>query len=297
MVLNLVHSKLSHLSLRTKAEDSLSDVQSLILQAQKIVDDMMLGDRPKPRSGSGESFWQFRQYESGDRPADIDWKQSAKTDQVFIRQKQQQTAQSWFIGCDKNAGMFFSSKPRLRSKIESAQIISMAIALVASRMYEKVGLLGSEVSLGRSERHIQSIATRLLDDSNSLYNMHDFAMPQNGYVFLISDFLEPLDAIEQKLEYLSYKTRNICLIQILDPAEIELPYDGRITFKGIEKNQSFTIDQVEDIKDGYQGRIDNHIQQLENICMHFGGHYIQHVTTSKLRDTILKTIYAVQGAL
>ena len=46
------------------------------------------------RVGTGETFWQYRRYEIGDSATMIDWRQSGKTQPVFVRENEWEAAQS-----------------------------------------------------------------------------------------------------------------------------------------------------------------------------------------------------------
>ena len=54
---------------------------------------------------------------------------------------------------------------------------------------------------------------------------------QQGDDLLLSDFLEPVDDLRQRLA--GFTTGGVagCLLQVTDPAEEELPYAGRVLFE------------------------------------------------------------------
>ena len=42
------------------------------------------------------------------------------------------------------------------------------------------------------------------------------------------------------------------LLQVLDPAEADLPYNGRIRFRGLERERDTLIPRVENVRDEYR---------------------------------------------
>ena len=56
------------------------------------------------------------------------------------------------------------------------------------------------------------------------------------------------------------------LLQIVDPAEEDLPFDGRVRFEGIEERDEIVISRVETIRDDYAGRFRDHRDGLAAIA-------------------------------
>ncbi|TAL27888.1 MAG: DUF58 domain-containing protein, partial [Alphaproteobacteria bacterium] len=58
----------------SKAEKIAGNLPGLLLEADKVAHTFMKGLHGRRRVGQGETFWQFRQYQHGDQPRDIDWR-------------------------------------------------------------------------------------------------------------------------------------------------------------------------------------------------------------------------------
>src|SRR5690606_29053792 len=113
----------------------------------------------------GEKFWQFREYTPQDRPQDIDWRQSAKTDNVFIRQKERQLPQTALFWASGAESMKFKTAPN-PEKSEAAQVITLALAILMTHAGERVGMIG-EHAAGRSEASLEHIGVSLLNNRNT----------------------------------------------------------------------------------------------------------------------------------
>src|SRR5665213_2991992 len=55
----------------------------LILESRKIAATVIHGLHGRRRSGSGENFWQFRRFVSGEEARRIDWRRSARDDNLY----------------------------------------------------------------------------------------------------------------------------------------------------------------------------------------------------------------------
>ena len=68
------------------------------------------------------------------------------------------------------------------------------------------------------------------------------------------------------------------LVQVLDPAEECLPYDGRILFDDIEGEGEVMISRVETLRDAYQAELAHHRFGIQEICRQFAWGFISHRT-------------------
>ena len=253
------------LSLRQEAEHASAHLSFLMAGAERAAASILHGEHRQRRAGSGERFWQFREYVPGDRPQDIDWRQSGKTGRVFIRQKEWQTNQSAFLWCSRTAGMNFKSPDAPLSKLDTAKIITLAIGLLLTHGGEEIGLFGAPRK-GRSEAALQYIAAALMEKNHDEENLPHADIYKNSALFLIGDFLDPVDEIAEHFKMLAAQSASGFVIQILDPAEIDLPYDGRAMFETPhEKNQRELVNNVASIRAAYNARIAAHIKAVKNM--------------------------------
>src|SRR3546814_20651845 len=95
------------LPLRHRAEQLAATLPPLLVAAERVAATVAQGVHGRRRVGQGETFWQYRQYDMGDQPHSIEWRQSAKPDMVFVGQKAREAAQSewrWQIGSASGRG-------------------------------------------------------------------------------------------------------------------------------------------------------------------------------------------------
>src|SRR5262245_66689867 len=80
----------------------------LLLAAQRIAATIEQGVHGRRRVGRGESFWQYRLYYPGDELRRLDWRQSAKSDRLYLRQMEWSASQTAYLWCDVSASMHYS---------------------------------------------------------------------------------------------------------------------------------------------------------------------------------------------
>src|SRR4051794_9702897 len=128
---------------RQRAEALASRLPPLLVAAERVAATVAQGVHGRRRVGTGETFWQYRRYEPGDSAARIDWRQSAKTQPVYVRENEWEAAQSVWLWHDRSDSMNWRSTPHLPTKGDRAALLLMAVACLLVRGGERVALLGT----------------------------------------------------------------------------------------------------------------------------------------------------------
>src|SRR5512134_2671766 len=127
----------------SRAEALAASLPPLLVAAERVASTVSQGVHGRRRVGQGEAFWQFRRYEPGDATQQIDWRQSAKSERVFIRQTEWEAAQSVWLWRDPSASMAWRSRAELPWKSERADLLLLALASLLARGGEHLALLGT----------------------------------------------------------------------------------------------------------------------------------------------------------
>ena len=78
--------------LRDRAEQAAATLPPLLVAAERVATTVAQGVHGRRRVGQGETFWQFRQYEPGDAATRIDWRESAKSQRLYVRETEWEAA-------------------------------------------------------------------------------------------------------------------------------------------------------------------------------------------------------------
>jgi uncharacterized protein (DUF58 family) len=104
-----------------------------LIEAERIAHSAQQGIHGRRRAGTGETFWQFRRYEQGDSVDRIDWRQSSRTDKIFIREREYEAAQNAYLWTDSSGSMQYTSQKSLPTKAQRAQLIMLALSSLLLR--------------------------------------------------------------------------------------------------------------------------------------------------------------------
>jgi len=251
---------------------------------------VILGVLGRRKTGMGESFWQFRRYRPEDTAGAIDWRQSAKSQHLFVREREWEAAQSVWFWCDGSPGMQFASGKI--TKAERARILALALASLLVRGGERVALYGEPYAPASSRVALRRIAHVLGDVAPRETALPPDAQISNNAQFVwFSDFLSPVEQIEAAMRRLAHSAVTGQIIHIIDPAEEDFPFEGRTRFEDPKGGSNETIGRAETVAGAYRARFKAHAETVGALARRLGWSYIAH-RTDRPPQTALIALYA-----
>lgn len=268
----------------------------MLVAADRVAQTVAQGVHGRRRVGQGESFWQFRRYMPGDPTTAIDWRQSAKSNAVFVREREWEAAQSVWLWRDASPSMDFASGADLPTKRERAELLLLATVALLVRGGERVALLGSDQLPATGRAGFNRLADTLLAQAAKPESLPPaMPMPRSAHIALFGDFLSNLSEIRQVIAgFTGYGVRGQ-IIQILDPAEESLPYKGRVRFAGFESEGETLLSRVETIRNSYRQRLAAHRDSIRDLARQAGWSFILHHTDQPPQSALLPLYTAMAG--
>jgi uncharacterized protein (DUF58 family) len=260
--------------LQHEADGLSAGLPPLMVAAERLAASVNLGIHGRRRAGMGESFWQFRRYQNEDA-ARIDWRQSAKSQHLFVREREWEAAQTVWLWRDGGAGMRFSSGNT--SKMERADLLLMALAALLVRGGERVGFLGGQEKPSASRLALMRIAHSLLDAPLQARELPPKSPIARGAEMVwLGDFLDPgaLDAMRA----LAHAGAIGHLVRIVDPAEEDFPYSGRARFESVRGQDALLFGRAENVADAYRARFRAHGEEVATTALKLGWTITSHRT-------------------
>src|SRR5256885_10780698 len=114
----------------------------LILEARRVAATVIHGLHGRRRAGSGENFWQFRRFVSGEPAARVDWRRSARDDHLYVREQEWEAAHTVWIWPDRSPSMVFASPLVWETKLDRALVVAFALAEILVEGGERIGIPG-----------------------------------------------------------------------------------------------------------------------------------------------------------
>jgi uncharacterized protein (DUF58 family) len=276
------------------AEGLAAALPPLLLDAVRVADNLQAGAHGRRRAGIGESFWQFRRYQTGDDVSAIDWRQSARHDKIYIREKEWEATQTLCLWCDLSPSMHYASDENLPAKSYRALLLATALGCLALRGGEQVTVLNGEKRHALRGKQVLPRLAQYLSRFSSFDQAPDLAnLPRRSSVVLFSDFFQPLAAVTASLQQLASSGCRGALVQILDPAEISFPFSGHVLMQGVEGENELDLRRAETVAKVYKEKLHARQTAVQRLAQLAGWHYALHNTAAIPAQCLLELFAAL----
>jgi uncharacterized protein (DUF58 family) len=266
----------------------------LILEARRVAATIIHGLHGRRRAGTGENFWQFRRFMSGEPAARVDWRRSARDDNLYVREREWEAAHTIWLWPDRSPSMAFASRLARESKLDRTLTIAFALAEILVEAGERVGLPGLMRPTG-SRAVIDRMADAIIHDPAERTSLPaGFAPASLSEIVVLSDLWSPIEEIRSMLTQLSSNGSQGHLVQIVDPAEETFPYSGRVEFIEPEGAGEITAGRAENWRADYEARLRRHRDEIRAAAAKLGWSFTIH-RTDRPPNELLMALHARIG--
>ena len=282
--------------LRARAEALGGSLPPLLAEAEHLAATVLLGEHGRRRAGSGDDFWQYRAAHAGDPARSVDWRRSARSDQHFVREREWQAAQSVMLWVDPSQSMAFSGSRDRADKGDRARVIALALAVLLLRAGERVGLAGQGIPRTGRAQVLRLVEALALQVTRADYGVPvEDGLVAHGRAVFLSDLLGDLAGVEAALARAADRGVKGVLMQVLDPAEEEFPFDGRTIFVSMGGSVSHETQQAGDLRARYLARLNERKARLADLARMAGWVFQTHHTGGGAQPALLWAYRALEG--
>jgi len=220
----------------------------------------------------------------------VDWRRSARDDRLYVREREWESAATWWLWIDLSRSMHFTSSLALASKRDRAVVLGLALADLLVRSGERVGLLGLTAPI-----QSRTIINRLSDVLAPLADAADEDLPSGpapgprDRLILIGDCILAHETARERIARLSERGALGTLLQLRDPVETLFPFSGETEFLGPEDGLRWTVGEAADMAEAYKNRLQAHEVALRQAC-HSRGWTFMSLTTDRPASEALLTL-------
>ena len=259
----------------------------LVLEARRIAANVIHGLHGRRRAGSGESFWQYRRFVSGEPASRVDWRRSARDDHLYVREQEWEAAHTVWIWPDRSRSMAFVSSLARDSKLYRTLVVALALAEVLVDGGERVGIPGLMRPSG-SRNVIERMAQVILHDQSERTSLPPtFAPAPLAEIVLLSDLWSEIGDVRRTITQLSGNGARGHVVQIVDPAEETFPYWGRVEFVEPEGEGRITAGRAETWRTDYAARVSRHRAEIRSETDRLGWSFAIHRTDRPASELLL----------
>ena len=230
---------------RLVAARSLAEAMpDLLVEARRVAAIVAAGWHGRRRAGSGEAFWQYRPLVAGEPATAVDWRRSARDDQLYVREREWEAAHTVRLAPDLSPSMDWRSELAAVTKRDRAVVLTLALADLLARAGERVGIPGVMRPITH-RRAAERLAAALAAHPERLALPRPDDVDRFSELVLIGDFLDDFDALERRLTALAANGARLHLARIVDPAEATLPFLGHLEFRDPETDDLVRVPRAE----------------------------------------------------
>jgi len=267
----------------------------LILEARRVAASVIHGLHGRRRAGSGENFWQYRRFVSGEPAGRVDWRRSARDDHLYVREQEWEAAHTVWIWPDRSPSMAFASPLVRDTKLYRTLVVALALAEILVDSGERVGIPGLLRPIG-SRNVIERMAQAIVHDRSERTSLPpDFAPSPLAEIVLLSDLWSDIADVRRTIKQLSGSGARGHVVQIVDPAEETFPYYGRVEFVEPEGGGRITAGRAESWRSDYDARVQRHRAEIRAETDRLGWSFAIH-RTDRPASELLLALHARIGA-
>jgi uncharacterized protein (DUF58 family) len=256
----------------------LADIGSLAMRARVVADSALAGMHRSRHHGTSVEFAEHKEYSPGDNIRHLDWRAYARFDRDYIKRFEDESNLRALVLVDASGSMGYPEQSDRLPKLKYATTCAAAIAYVLARQGDAAGVatfsdrLQIEVPSRARRGHLQEIL-RVLDKlesggkSNLLSAIDSLSegLTRRSIVVVFSDLLDGgLDALAA-MARLRARRHDVVLFHILDPDELEFPFEDSTMFEGMEDDRRIQID-ARAIRTAYLEEVSRFLERAENSC-------------------------------
>ncbi|MBI1176533.1 DUF58 domain-containing protein [bacterium] len=272
----------------------LSSLGDLSLVAKSVVEGFMSGLHRSPFLGYSTEFASYRQYIQGDNLKHVDWKVWGRTDELYVKQFEDDTNLRGHIFLDASGSMNFGEP----NKFAYARLLAAALACLMSRQHDAPGLTtfgGERVETLPPRSHRNQIDDLLILLANSKADGETIARPEllqvvetmtrRGIAVVISDLFGTGDDLLEVLRKLRLQRQEVLLFHIVSPEEMDFDLGGEFLMEDSESGEVIPV-HAASFRQEYLKRIEQFCGATATTCDKLEIDYRRLRTDQPLEDAL-----------
>ena len=286
----------------------IAKLEPLEVRARKVVEGYVAGRHESPYRGVSVEFAEHRDYAPGDDLRYLDWKLHARTDRFHLKQFEEETNFAAHVLLDVSESMTYRSEAAAWSKLDCGKTLAAAAAYLVVRQRDAAGLAlfdrqaRSVLPPSSKPSHLTEVF-RVLDEAAAGEDtavgpiLHDLAarVTRRGLVLVFSDLFDEPESVLRGLRHLAHRRHDVRVAQVVDPAEVEFPFDEPTRFVGMEGLPDLAVDAGA-LRRAYRSEFEAHRRAIESGCRDMGASY-RLVRTDEPPDRVLMELLSAPRAM
>ena len=230
-------------------------------------------------------FAEHRAYMPGDDIRRIDWRLFGRADRFYLKEFEADTNTNFSVVLDISRSMSFGGQDGGLSKLDYARYLAACLTYFSHRQRDRVGFATFDEDIvdyvPPSAKHLP-IVLHAIDRIRPgqrgaleppLRKIAE-ATRRRSILVLVSDLYDEPQRVLQAVNALRGKGNDLIVMHVLDPAEVDFPFDAAANFQDLESGTALPIVPAY-LRDQYRQLVAEHIASLSRLL---GEHRIDYAT-------------------
>ncbi|MFC1768424.1 DUF58 domain-containing protein [Nanoarchaeota archaeon] len=269
----------------------LNSLGKFSLIVNKRVTSKYVGQKKSYSQGRGILFKDHRIYAPGDDFRSIDWKVFARTDNLYIKNYEEERSAIVHVIVDKSSSMNFG---RPISKFDYASMVGVGFAYLGMKDNSKVqfSTFSDNIDIFQSRRgmsqivgmvhYLNNLKTQGHSQLSDALKKYKKFLTSQSLVVLLSDFLIDIKEIKDSLYLLGKNEAKV--IQILDPVEKNFNLRGDFDLKDSESGVKLRSFITPRLRAKYEDALEDHKSKIKEECSSLKLDFHQITTNTPIFD-------------
>jgi len=254
-----------------------------------------IGLRQSNRSKPSSEFREHRMYVPGDDIRFLDWRASARHEQIFIRQGEMPKDVIIYLLVDCSASMNWGKYPKRELQLALAASLGYIALTNGDRIYMapygdrrnvEFGPASGRGTISSFIRHLSLLRYGGHSDLETAVRTLAKRVSRGGILFILSDLLEKGD-LSEVLSAVPAPKWRVNIFHMLHPAEIDPEIRGTFELEDSENGRRANYDLTNEAIRRYKERLDAWQDQLERTAVDHHASYILINTNWSLSKEVL----------
>lgn len=242
---------------------------AIVMEARALSGALLPGLHGLRCEGRGETYWQHREMRDGESLRVVDWRRSARSDRLFVREREQENPARLQLWADVRASMCWTGSETRQTKVHAGLVLALGLGLAVADAGESV------MALGRSPSRLSGDLAAAILAAGAAEPLAGVA----GTIVLISDGLEEPALWHRRILALRAARAQVLVVLLADPAEADFPYRGRLKVSAPgAANELFQVGRAEAARDAYGALYQAHMAAVRAAIVEAGGQVLNHAT-------------------
>jgi uncharacterized protein (DUF58 family) len=248
----------------------LARIDNLELLARTVVEGFLNGLHRSVYLGLSLDFAEHRPYMPGDDIRRIDWRLFGRTDRHYVKLFEAETNANFVVLLDVSRSMSYGT--HTVTKLDYARYLAACLSYFSRRQRDRVGLVTFDDDV------VDYIPPSAKNLDLCLHTLHRAragrpgelrkpilkateSLRRKGILVLISDLYETAEEVVRAVRVLQSPGHDVMVFHLLDPAELEFPFQGASNFRDMETGEDLPV-IPEKLREGYRDLVSAHTAEL-----------------------------------